>query len=186
MNGKFLIISPRVFLIGAVMVMLLPLKWVLSLILAAAIHELSHYGAIRLCGGKIHGLQIDAGGMVMEMAPLPPGRELICALAGPVGSLAMLFFVRQIPMVALCAGIQGLFNLLPVYPLDGGRVLRSGAALVLPDSWADRICRWTEKTCLMGMLLLGLWGAFRYSLGLLPVLVPILLWMRIRNSQKYV
>ena len=51
-------------------------------------------------------------------------RELLAVLAGPAGSLLLLSLYRVLPRVAVCAAVQGFYNLLPIEPLDGGRALR--------------------------------------------------------------
>ena len=117
-------------LLWAFLLLTVPLHWLLSSLAAACFHELCHYAALRLMGGKILSLQIQANGTTMEIVPLPTEKELLCALAGPMGSILLLSMVRFFPRVALCAGIQGVFNLLPLYPLDGGRAIRCGLRLL--------------------------------------------------------
>lgn len=172
--------TPWACFYGAVLLLILPLRWLVSAAAAAAVHELCHYLAIRLCGGAVTGVRIGAGGIVMETTPLEPKQELICALAGPAGSLALLLFSRWIPVAALCGAAQGIFNLLPLFPMDGGRILRSAVLLTAPER-TETICHTVEGVCLLGMLLLGLYGTLKLSLGLLPVLIPAMLLLRIRK-----
>lgn len=157
----------------ALALLLLPLQWVGAAALAAAFHELCHYGAVRLCGGSVRSVTSGIGGVRMEVRGLTEAKELLCALAGPMGSLLLLLLARWIPRTAVCAGFQGLYNLLPVYPLDGGRAVRCVAQLLLPSSIAQRICDWIERACLAGMLLLGIYGCFALHLGLLPLLFAV-------------
>ena len=100
-------------LMGAFLLLTLPLNWLLSALAAAAFHELCHGAAILLLGGRIWGVRIGAGGAVMETEPLSSGKELVCALAGPAGSLLMVLMLRVFPRVAVCALVQAAFNLLP-------------------------------------------------------------------------
>ena len=68
-------------LMGAFLLLTLPLNWLLSALAAAVFHELCHGAAILLLSGRIWGVRIGAGGAVMETEPLSSGKELVCALA---------------------------------------------------------------------------------------------------------
>lgn len=167
------------YILLALMVFLLPLKWIFAALLAGLVHELCHVLAIRLCGGRILSVEIGAGGAVIRTDPMDSLRELVCALAGPLGGLILLLFARWLPRTAICAGLQSAYNLLPLYPLDGGRALRCGALLVLPPKTADRFCYLVQIGCLCAIVLLGIYGTFFLRLGVLPILIALLLLRKI-------
>ena len=170
-------VDPWTYVLGALLVLLLPLNWLLAAVAAAAFHELCHWLCIRLLGGRVFRLRIGPGGAVIETGLSGRGRELLCALAGPAGSLLLVSLCRVLPKLAICAGIQGLFNLLPVYPLDGGRALRCGLELLFPKN-GRRISALAETGLLFVLAGLAVWGAFAFSLGLLPVIGAALLILK--------
>ena len=122
--GRRIEVTAGFCILWAFLLLVLPLGMILASVGAALIHEGFHWLTIRLIGGRVLGLFIGAGGMVMETMPMTPGKELLCAIAGPVGSLLLGCLYHWMPLLALCGLVQGLFNLLPIYPLDGGRALR--------------------------------------------------------------
>lgn len=147
--GRFLRIEWSGCLLGALCLYLLPLRWVLGAVCAGVVHELGHLLALRLTGATVYSVSLGGIGAKIETSPLERIQELCCALAGPVGSLSMMLFCRGFPEGAICGLFQGLFNLLPVYPMDGGRA----ACCVFPE----KVCDWMEKIVTVLLTVLGFW-----------------------------
>ncbi len=116
----------------------------LGLFLAIVFHELSHSLVARRRGLPMKGITLFIFGGVAEMEEEPenPRTELEMAAAGPIASIVFgLFFLLlrgaakaggwPIPVLgvvtylAFINFILAAFNLLPAFPLDGGRILRS-------------------------------------------------------------
>ena len=142
-------------ILWAFLLLVLPLHLLLAAMGAALFHELCHGLAIYATGGKITRLTVGAGGMVMETTPMPPGKELLCALTGPVGSFLLASLYFRIPMIAVCGMVQGCFNILPLYPLDGGRALKCLLEWILPVQ-AERIRKFVEILTLIFLLVLAI------------------------------
>lgn len=174
-NKVYFRLSPAFCIILAMMLLTLPLKWLMSAILAAAYHELCHILAIRLCHGEIHHLDISADGARLNIAAISPGRELICALAGPLGGLFLLFFSRWIPRISICAAFQSFYNLLPIYPLDGGRALWCGISMAVSEDRAKQFCKGVETVCLSAIILAAIYGTFIFKLGISCLFPAILI-----------
>ncbi len=130
--------------------------------LACAAHELGHFLVGRAVGGRLERLELSAVGAQMRLrwsAPPPYWREILVALAGPAVNLAMGWACASAGQY-LPAGVSvalGLFNLLPIQPLDGGQALWYALAAVLDEDWAERVL--TVTAGLLVGLLMGA-GAF--------------------------
>lgn len=158
-------IEPSACLLGAVFVLVLPFQWLLGAVFAAVFHELCHWAAVRLCGGHIHTVSIGGGGAVMSASAMERWKAAFCAAAGPLGSLLLLLFVRWIPRTAVCAAVQGLYNLLPIYPLDGGRIARCFAS--------ESVCRMVQWVTLLLLGAVGVICSVYWNLGILPLLITL-------------
>lgn len=116
----------------------------LGLFASIVLHELSHSLVARTFGMKIRGITLFLFGGVAELdgEPPHPKAELVTALAGPAASFAIAgvasliasFFGAQSGFVAtvgvfkylyLINLILAIFNLIPAFPLDGGRAFRA-------------------------------------------------------------
>lgn len=114
-----------------------------ALLLFASVvaHELSHALTARRFGLEMRGITLFIFGGVAEMSDEPPSAkaEFWVAVAGPIASLviAALFFGVRVGVdwpiaVAAVVGylatinvVLAVFNMIPAFPLDGGRILRS-------------------------------------------------------------
>lgn len=126
------------------------LKWAIALELALAmslfLHELGHCSVALRKGCRVREvtLYVIGGAAHMEHIPKKPRDELLMAIAGPAVSalLALIFWflnnafpiarINQLPggptFFACIFGLNlmlVLFNMLPAFPMDGGRVLRA-------------------------------------------------------------
>lgn len=166
-------ISAVSWILGALLILVVPLNWVLAAVTAAVFHELSHSAAILLLGGKIHGLKILPDGIRMETSPMTAWQEILCSLAGPVGSLLLVLLGKHTPRIALCALVQGCYNLLPVYPLDGGRALHCLLGWFLPLKTAKKVEEFLVCAVLAAACPAILWLDWRLSMDGILVLAGI-------------
>lgn len=118
-------ISAGAYLGLALGILIFPLDYLLAAILAAGIHECCHLLALRCCSVPVTRLEIGLLGSKIRTGMMSSGQELLCAAAGPGGSLSLMLLAGITPLLSLFGLCQGLFNLLPLYPLDGGRICRS-------------------------------------------------------------
>lgn len=152
----------------------------LALILAVfgsvILHELGHALTARRFGIVTRDITLlPIGGMArLERMPERPSQEMLVAVAGPLVSFALaavLGFVgwalnlTPIGEVARINLMLGTFNLLPAFPMDGGRILRAGLAWRGDPRRATRIAVTVGQATAMVLGLLGLFGN--------PILVAI-------------
>lgn len=119
----------------------------LALFAGVVAHELAHALVARRFGVHTSAITLFLFGGVatLDDEPPSPGAEALIALAGPavsallaiVGLVVLLAVERLVPgptgtslgllcaYLALANGVLAIFNLLPAYPMDGGRVLRA-------------------------------------------------------------
>lgn len=167
-------VQPDLFFVLAFSLFLLPLQWVLGWFLAAAIHEISHILAIHLMGIRILSMKLTSSGAVIITDSMKLRQELICALSGPAGGLFALLLIRLAPHFALCAGIQSIYNLLPIYPLDGGRALNCLFQIVYEEKTAEQISLSLNMIVIAVSVVFGLYLFYCCKLGVITALFPLL------------
>ena len=121
---------------------LLPLRWCARLALTVTVHELGHVAALILCGAQVCGLRMEGCGLVLRCTPTEGAlRTVTAALAGPAAGAGLFCILRGLGYIA-CAELSLLFscvNLLPVLPLDGGRILLGIMTMLLGARTGERI-----------------------------------------------
>lgn len=166
----------------ALSLMVLPLRWILAGVTAGLVHELFHGLAVLLCGGEVSRLRLGRSGAVMEIHQLPPKKEWLCAMAGPLGSGLLFLLFPYFPRVAFCATVHCVYNLLPIYPLDGGRALRcllSGCT----EKTKQTVCRILETVTLTLLTLCAFYLTLCRQLGIIPLAAAGILWIRTKSGK---
>lgn len=183
-NSKLPItVKPEFFIVLAFTVLVFPVQWVVAWVSASAIHELCHYAALRFSGCRVFRMQVDLNGAVMETDLLSCSREIFCALAGPLGGFALLLIAKWFPRLAICGCFQALYNLIPIFPLDGGRAVRCLVKKLVPDANGKRIEKWLDNGILLLFLLLGVYTAFWLDLGLIPLIFAVILIIKNKKAK---
>src|ERR1700732_3587090 len=136
--------------------------FILILFACVLLHEFGHAFAARAFGIKTPDITLYAIGGVARLNRIPdqPWQELIVAIAGPLVNVviaAVLIFgihvtagLQQVehlesPRIEMLAKVASvnvmlvLFNLIPAFPMDGGRVLRALLAMAMPYARASWI-----------------------------------------------
>ncbi len=159
-----------------------------GLFASVLVHELAHTVYALRRGGRVRSITLMMVGGVSELteAPPRPRDEALMALVGPLASIALavafgggtwllqgtLSFNLQFACFYLASlnFFLGAFNLLPAFPMDGGRIVRASLTGRLGAVRATRVAS------LMGRaiaVLMGLWGAFSLNPFLLVIAVFI-------------
>lgn len=142
----------------------------LGVFFSIVFHEFSHSLVARHYGLPIKGITLFIFGGVAEMEdePKTPGIEFLMAVAGPIASLvlAALFYLLGgidwpvavdgvIYYLGLLNLVLAIFNLVPAFPLDGGRMLRATLWGWKKDIlWATRIA--SNMGSAFGLVLMAL------------------------------
>jgi Zn-dependent protease/CBS domain-containing protein len=160
------------------------------------LHELGHALAARRYGIRTRDITLlPIGGIArLERIPEKPGQELVVALAGPAvnvvlaaglfiglslsGALAnleeLLLFKGSLPNQLLLINISlALFNMIPAFPMDGGRALRAILAMAMDYVDATRVAATIGQVIAVLFALVGLFLFQNFVL----VIIALFVWM---------
>lgn len=149
---------------------------------AAALHECGHYLSGRVFGGRLRRLELSAVGAGMELeysGPLSYLQEIVVTLAGPVVNLLLGWLgvtTGRFLFASINLGLAGL-NLLPVLPLDGGRVLYSAVTCAAGEVWGERVIAVLSAVFVGGLVGVGVVAALQFANISLLIVSLWLFWM---------
>jgi Zn-dependent protease/CBS domain-containing protein len=174
--------------------------FILALFGCVLLHEFGHVLAARRFGISTPDITLLPIGGVARLQRMPdqPWQELIVAVAGPMVNViiagALLLYLGPIDKLALIERIHDprfaflaklasvniwmiLFNLIPAFPMDGGRILRSLLAMALPYGRATQIAAWIGQAL---AFVFGFIGLFFHH----PLLLFIALFVFLGAQQE--
>jgi Zn-dependent protease/CBS domain-containing protein len=166
---------------GGQVAMVVGLSFIILLFLCVLLHEFGHALAARAYGINTPDITLlPIGGVArLERMPDKPWQELVVALAGPAVNVVIAFalyvvigrtfHLNEMEQIAEGGGnlltrllainvILVVFNLLPAFPMDGGRVLRAALAMRMKHARATQIAATVGQVVAVFFGLAGLFG----------------------------
>jgi Zn-dependent protease len=141
------------------------------------LHELGHSIVAMRFGVRVHSITLLPIGGVASMGHIPdrPLHEFLVAVAGPMVNVViggLLVAIGGVPPFGEMAALPAtagdwlrfvtvanimlvLFNLVPAFPMDGGRMLRSGLAVFMPYGDATDVAAETGRVIALLFVVLG-------------------------------
>jgi Zn-dependent protease/predicted transcriptional regulator len=175
----------------------------LLLFVSVFLHELAHSVVARAHGLPVSGITLHVFGGVsqLEREPDRPGVELVMAIVGPLTSFALAALAAVgagltashaapaavLRYLAVVNALVGAFNLVPGFPLDGGRILRAILWRVKGDvRWATDIASRAGILIAFGLMALGVLRALsgEFLGGLWFVLIGLFLRQAAEGSYQ--
>jgi Zn-dependent protease len=175
----------------------------LALFLIVLLHEFGHALACRQVGGEANQIILwPLGGVAYVNPPPRPGATLWAIAAGPLVNVALVPVLFALGAVSLSSGwafnlpnayallgnvfyinaLLFIFNMLPVYPLDGGQILRSLLWFVLGRARSLMVA---TVIGLMGIAGFIAFAAWRHSvwLGILAAFMLLNCWGGLQHAR---
>lgn len=150
---------------------------------AMTVHELAHAAVLLLLGGEIESVRLSFAQVELRTGLLSDRTELWSTAAGPgINLLCGWLFRRWMPAFAAVSLLLALFNLLPVWPLDGGRLLRT----LLRMRWGAAGVDASQTLGLLfglGLLAGAVFAARRWDVGVWPAVTAGALLVRLLRSR---
>lgn len=171
------------------------------------IHEGAHLLCGVLLGLKPQSLRIMPLGLCIQFRTKPEDynqkvkrgnrlviKKLIIALAGPIINfmIAILFYIQNIHIFNISSEyiiyvnlLIGIFNLLPIYPLDGGRILKNGICIYEGKAKAAKYTNMISNIVLILITAIGSITILFYQ-NIAIFFIIIYLWVIvIRENKRY-
>ena len=166
-----LVVHPLGFIVFGFALLFLPSRSVLAAVLALLLHEMGHMAALFLCGVRSWRFELTPfGGMAdaKTFDRLTPFGQACSAGAGVATSLLGAFVCMRLmdahPFCVSFVQMQlslAFVNCLPVWPLDGSRILVALASIWGKEEAMRRVLSHAAKAMSVFFVLLALWGAWQ-------------------------
>lgn len=162
--------------------MIWSVAFVLAIFVCVTMHEYGHALAARRYGIQTRDITLlPIGGLAkLESIPEKPKEELVVAIAGPLVNVAIVIVL--LPVILLTTGVPSIeslsvvggknfllmlaavnislavFNLIPAFPMDGGRIFRAVLGFWLDRAKATQIAAGVGQVLAVGFMVWGFYG----------------------------
>lgn len=155
----------------------------LPFLLSVGAHELGHLLTLRYLHVPVMCIQGTLSGLEIRTEPLTYRQEILVAASGPGINFILCLLTKEVyPIMTLINAVLFVYNLLPIYPLDGGRILRGFLFANLIPPHAERIEQCCSLTVFICIFLGSIYLSFTYRCGLWPILFCAFLFYRLGET----
>ena len=161
---------------------LLPIQIVLGWLISIVVHEMCHYVALRIFRIPIYNMVIKWNGVFIETGTMTFLQEFASAISGPMGGATLVLLGRWMPYTAICALIHTTYNLLPIFPLDGGRALRAAACYLLGGTKGLKLSVITGYVFIIGLIIACIYLFITTEIGPLSLLLALIILLRTQTE----
>ena len=175
----------------------------LALFLIVMLHEFGHALACRQVGGVANQIVLwPLGGVAYVNPPQRPGAYLWSIAAGPLVNVALLPILKIVGILFRSQGLAQelpnaflllqavawinlrllIFNILPIYPLDGGQILRSLLWFVMGRARSLMAATVIGFLGVAGLIVLALWSQEAW-LGVISAFILMNCWKGLQQAR---
>lgn len=173
-------------------------SWCAVLTGSLLVHELGHAVVARRLGVPVHGIDLAFMHGTTTHNRTTHQRQLLISLAGPAAGFGLAAVSLAVAAALAAAGahgpllnevleqllfvniVYGVFNLLPILPLDGGHALRSALTWGTNARTALRVVAGIGTACALGLVVFGMTN----GMMLLATLAGFLVWTNLQALQQ--
>lgn len=171
------------------------LSLALVLAISVTLHELAHALTARAFGYRTNDITLSLLGGCASLIALPrkAHQEFLTAIAGPlmsfaIAGVAMLpmllgvridsYYLRFVLVYSMWMNVMlGGFNLLPGFPMDGGRIFRSVMRVFLSRAKATQVAMWVGRAFAVLLGFRGLWSMLNGGgFGFISLMIAWMIW----------
>lgn len=161
------------------------------------LHEISHYLMVVMLNHEIERMEFNIWGGVLHLKDyvIKPSYEILVLIIGPTLNLliALLFYVfwgssesEMINEVIYINTVLGIFNLIPIAPLDGGKIIRLYLSYFLGYGKAIKITLFFSKIFSIILFIFGIYLLQYDILNMILCFVAINIYISSNKESQFV
>lgn len=151
---------------------------------SVTIHELGHIATLFIMGIPINAVNLSMTGIAIKIDGRLIGYrgEIIAALSGPCASIILSLGATYAARAVNCeflyilsgmSAVHGIFNLLPIRPLDGGRAAQAILYSVFGRRYGERSLKLAESALIFLLTAAGFWLYFFRVQNITFLIIPL-------------